>query len=511
MPLFSSSDVTVGEAGGVATFTFTMTQQYEGCTTVKYSTSDGTAEAALGDYSYVSSSLSEVCGGARFSIRVSILEDSVDEPNETFLLTVTAENSQGFTPSESSTGTIIDNDLPPTTTTPTATSPTPPIRPRPTIQIPTPTPEPIPETTPEPEPTISTVPEVLSSTTPTPSPSLTDQTKSPERSEFVKSVPSPQDLKFNTERIITALLVAALLILLIIFPADLFNSTLQANYDEIIGWFKLDYLGKLHRKMQLNKVPVAIVLTLFAGLVTLLNTQLSPDFGFNRASAALLLGMFMALTFAATVYDVSRVLYLKKRFGINGTLRAHAFGLGVGALFVTVSRLANFVPGYLYGLFTGLIFKQKGPTDEQEGESLAMSSVLILTIAIAGWFALIPVRNAATQTDASFIFLVTEATLATLWVSALGMIVFSLVPMRFVYGEQVKKWNKYCWAAIYGCGMLLFVYTLLDPNQSVYGKSDSASWISVLSLFIGFGLFSLIFWAYFRYRPTRSKPKKHVA
>lgn len=508
--VISSRNIRFNEAAGTAEFTLTISDSsFDGTVTVNYFTSDQTTTASQ-DYMGISKgsiSFPYNQGPASVTVQVRIIDDTlVESPEETFSLNISSpqQGQQGVTLAQNSyIATIIDNDVAPTP--PTTTTPTPPVRPRPTIPTPTPTPEPIPEPTPEPEPAISTVPEVLSSTTPPPS--ITD----PPRSEFVKSVPTPQDLQFTAERVIRTILIAALLVLLIMFPADLFNSTLQSNYDEIIGWFKMDYIGKLHRKMQLHKIPIAIVLTVFAGLVTLLNAQLSPDFGLNRASAALLLGMFTALTFAATVYDLSRALYLKKRFGLRGKLRAHALGLGVGALFVTISRLANFVPGYLYGLFTGLIFKQKGPTSKQDGEGLALSSVLILVLAIAGWFALIPVRSVSTQPDASFIALVAEAALATLWVSALGMIVFSLVPMRFIYGEQVKKWNKYAWAAIYGCGMLLFVYTLLDPNQSVYGKSATASWLSVLSLFIGFGVFSLSFWAYFRFRPTRPQPKKQAA
>jgi hypothetical protein len=81
--------------------------------------------------------------------------------------------------------------------------------------------------------------------------------------------------------------------------------------------------------------------------------------------------------------------------------------------------------------------------------------------------------------------------------------------MRFVYGEQVKKWNSKVWAVIYFTGVYLFVYTLLNPAIGIYGKTDKVSWIAVLSLFFGFGIFSLAFWSYFRYRTNFGwKPKK---
>ena len=41
---------------------------------------------------------------------------------------------------------------------------------------------------------------------------------------------------------------------------------------------------------------------------------------------------------------------------------------------------------------------------------------------------------------------------------------------------------------------------MLHPEQGYYGSSKDASLVSVLILFIGFGLFSVLFWGYFRYR-----------
>jgi hypothetical protein len=72
-----------------------------------------------------------------------------------------------------------------------------------------------------------------------------------------------------------------------------------------------------------------------------------------------------------------------------------------------------------------------------------------------------------------------------------------------MYGQKVVAWSKAGWFAIYATGMLLFVHTLLHPGMGLYGSSSEASLVSVLLLFLTFGAFSLLFWAYFRFRRHR--------
>lgn len=295
-------------------------------------------------------------------------------------------------------------------------------------------------------------------------------------------------------------LLALLLVLLIVFPADLFNSTLMANYKEIHTWFKFP---RWHRfTSHFGRVPTHVSVLGFASLGALINSQLSPDFGLNRGSAALLIGILGTLLTCSIVYDLARATYLRKRFNAPSKLRTHAHGLGISALMVVLSRLSHFLPGYLYGIFTGLVPMRK-ISDEQDGEGLTFASVAFLLLALGGWLAWEPVKAAAAMDGAGFDVLVLDAYLASLWVSALGAIVFGLIPLRFMYGEQVKKWSTPGWVLIYGIGMALFVHTILHPERGFYGRSDEVSFISVLLLFGGFGVFSVVFWSYFRFRPAR--------
>ncbi len=405
-----------------------------------------------------------------------------------------------------------NDNIPCPTDTPTP-SPTPTNTPSNSGPTNTPTPGPVATSAPTatPKPTTKFVPPVFNNTvdptleptkSPTPSPSPTPTpTPTPEdkleRSVFVKSISGPRDIPLNVDNLIMSAFLAGFLVLLIVFPAELFNSTVQGNYDEISKWSLIHRSQVIYKK--LNKIPALILVGLFAVLGAIINSFLSPDIGFNEATYALVLGMLLALIVIVTVYDLTRIIYMKKRFGVKSKLRAHSIGLLTGTLVVLISRLSNFLPGYCYGIFTGLVYG-RDVTSKEEGEGLAASAIMLLVVAIIGWFTWIPIKETAMSGEPNFWVLVVDAAFASLWVSTLTATIFGLAPMRYLYGEQVKKWNSKVWALIYFLGVFLFVYTLLNPAVGIYGKSDKVSWFAVLSLFFGFGLFSFLFWGYFRFR-----------
>ncbi|HEY4376594.1 MAG TPA: hypothetical protein VGM93_05525, partial [Acidimicrobiales bacterium] len=126
----------------------------------------------------------------------------------------------------------------------------------------------------------------------------------------------------------------------------------------------------------------------------------------------------------------------------------------------------------------------------------------MLGLAFASWFVWIPVAAAAGHAHPGFIILLLDALLSTIWVAGVQGVVFGLLPLRFLDGEKVVQWSRAGWVALYGLGMFTFVHTMLDPGRKVQGHSHSF-WPALL-LFLAFTLVSLLFWAYFRFRPDRA-------
>ena len=321
-----------------------------------------------------------------------------------------------------------------------------------------------------------------------------------ERSLFVRSVRAPDELSFSPKLIAESVLFAALLILLVGFPAEMFNSTLLENYEEISGWFSWSWIRRL--RTWLSGWHGAIVMVTFAAVGAIIHSQLEPHFAFDKGGLALLLGLFLVFMIVSLTYDVMRRVHLRKRHDLSSVLRAQLIGMVVASILVVASRLGHFHPGYMYGLFTALAYAAV-LHESHHGRALAFASMRLLAVAIVAWFLWIPVKHMAEEPDAGFLILMLDAMLAVLWVAGLAAIVFGLAPLRFFYGETVKAWSFWGWAAIWGTSVLMFVYTLLHPERGLYGSSEEASLVSVLALFIGFGLFSIAFWSYFRLRGVR--------
>ena len=325
-----------------------------------------------------------------------------------------------------------------------------------------------------------------------------------ERSLLVQSVPAPGDLSLAPKALALSALLAALLILLIGFPADMFNATLLEHYEEISGWF--DWWWVVRLRGLISGLPGIVVVPAFAASGALLYSLLEPHFGFDRGSFALLTGLFLSFLLVSLVYDVARSRYIKRRFAVDSRIRAQLLGLVAGLVLVLLSRLAGFHPGYIYGVFTAVVFRA-ALEEQKDGKALAVVSIWLGAIAVAAWILWIPVKEMAEEGGASFLVLALDAFLADLWIIGLGFIVFGLAPLRFFYGERVKAWSFRGWLAIYGAGMFAFVHALLLPEDGFYEHSAEASLGSVLALFVGFGLFSLTFWGYFRYRHLWKNPK----
>jgi hypothetical protein len=101
--------VTEGDSGTVqATFTVTMSEPSTSTVTIPIATADGTATAPA-DYTAVSRSLSLAPGATTTTVSVPVVGDTLDEPDETFALNLSAATGAAVTDGQG-VGTILDDD-----------------------------------------------------------------------------------------------------------------------------------------------------------------------------------------------------------------------------------------------------------------------------------------------------------------------------------------------------------------------------------------------------------------
>ena len=108
-PNLSIEDITVAEDAGSARFTVMLDQTGMDAVTVEYATADGTATAGS-DYTSTNGTLTIAAGSLSGTITVPVLDDTLDELDETFRLTLSNAANALISDGEG-TGTITDDDV----------------------------------------------------------------------------------------------------------------------------------------------------------------------------------------------------------------------------------------------------------------------------------------------------------------------------------------------------------------------------------------------------------------
>lgn len=340
------------------------------------------------------------------------------------------------------------------------------------------------------------------------------------RSSFPGALTTPSEAVKNLGgRLPQDLLLVALLGLLMIFPAQIFNSTYEDNHERIDR-----QLARLRLRRRTSVViptqrgpgapqPSAgstppsrgrrlAIFVACAAAGSVLGGLLDPDFGADTASYALVVGLFLALLLALVLAAfTARLFRTVTHHGRDWYLRAIPSALLIGVLCVVVSRVTHFEPGYLYGVLGGAVFAASLER-RSEGRAEVVVSAAALALALVAWVAFDPVAQAADGADPSFLLLSTDAFLAALFIGGIEGLLFGLIPLRFLPGFRVKGWSWIAWGVLTAVVLYTFVHVLLMPEAGYLGRSTAASVQLSVALLVAFGVASGVFWLWFRFRPT---------
>lgn len=307
------------------------------------------------------------------------------------------------------------------------------------------------------------------------------------------------DVSWNLVDVSKSLVISLGLIFLVAFPSQLFNSTLQSHYEEVVGWFSpLGAIGRLAPEPE-ARTPGWLVAGVFL-LGGVLGSLLDPRWGFDRATLEGIAGILLASAFTTTVYTLVHARYLRRVTGIAGHLRVYGGGIAIACACVLVSRLTQAQPGYLYGVLLGFTLGTAAPAlaKHHAGRNVALGSAAVLVVSIAVWLLWTPVKAAADSGHAVPLVVLSTA-MAGVFLGGMTSLLFGLLPLRWLDGEKLLAWQRFLWLALVVVAMFLFVHVVLDNAASTPHPGRNLS--VTIALFLAFGAVSTGFWAYFRFRP----------
>ena len=148
-----------------------------------------------------------------------------------------------------------------------------------------------------------------------------------------------------------------------------------------------------------------------------------------------------------------------------------------------VSRLAQFEPGYLYGVICGVAFATK-LTTTQKGHIVALCALTTLSIAVIAWLLWLPVTGIAQQPGAFAGVVILDDLLASIFVSGLVGSAIGLLPLRFLPGWDLRQWHQGVWLGCFGLAMFGVVEVLLIPHND---NHSNVPLITTLVLMVVFG------------------------
>ena len=317
------------------------------------------------------------------------------------------------------------------------------------------------------------------------------------RSPLATSLPQADQVDFGLEELLFSALAVAGLLVLIAFPAELFNTTLEEHYDEVRRWFRLrprSIGGGRHH---------GAVLVAFLLLSGPLWFAMQPSSGFDAATALGALGLSLATAVVVFASDMPSVVHVRRRYRERATPIALPGALLIGIGCVVLSRAVHFQPGYFYGLVGGLALSRSLARDES-GRLAARTAALLLGLSVVTWLAMMPVSAAAAESGRTLGIILVENILAGIFWAALDSLVIAMLPLRLLEGAKVVGWSRAAWAGLYAVTLLAFVHILLRPSTGYVSNTSVSPTNVVIGLFVGFAVFSFAFWGYFRFRPSRS-------
>ncbi|HTV11955.1 MAG TPA: FGLLP motif-containing membrane protein [Acidimicrobiales bacterium] len=350
-------------------------------------------------------------------------------------------------------------------------------------------------------------------------------------SSIASSLPAPSKAFSPLKSDIVDGAVTIGLALFLTFPSNLFNSTFQENYADIVAWLRkwadllfpvrlrralvkvyskalsttLHLLGlsgrSQHKKLEREKA--SFVAVLLAG--ALLGALLDPAFGLNTRTLLSFIAIVIAMVAGVFVSAFIAVGYHRARGHgkVPYKLESLPAGLLIAALCVVISRGAGFAPGYLYGVIFGVAFARE-LSKQEEGHVIALGAVVRVVLAIMAWVAWAALTHDATRPGNFFGKVLLDDFLASLFVSSLVGTVISLFPLRFLPGHKLQQWHKGVWAATFGITLFVLVQVLLRPHSTSSGPSH-APLITTIVLFVLFALGSVLFRDHFARKRRRAE------
>jgi hypothetical protein len=409
---------------------------------------------------------------------------------------------------------------PPTpTVTPTATvTPTPTVTPAPSgspAATPSPRPTPddgqldtfaLPDPTPTPTPAVESAP-VTAPVAERPAASgsrpTATTTPDPAAPSFLDGgLTTLDDIIRNPLTVAVAGGIGGLILLLVAIPANILDSTIEANWERIRAPFSRliplrDRIRRFTAKLPKLPFPAPLVIV----LATVAFGFTDPEFGIDLASVRLTAALALGLVLVVFVPIIVTRLTLGRRWHVPAEVVARPGAFVLALIGVLASRTIGFNPGILVGLVLGLELARNARADDRARATLIRLATT-LGIALLAWIGYSALQGLYDGQGApDMLGQLTLETLAAASSEGLAGVMVAVLPVTFLEGRDLFTMSKKQWFALAIPAAFAFALIVLPTVTTDQGPQQPIGlWIGVL---IVFSLLVFAVWLTFRILEAR--------
>jgi hypothetical protein len=327
------------------------------------------------------------------------------------------------------------------------------------------------------------------------------------------AVPCPGALSFTPEVVATNAGLSALFVLLFGVTAEIFNATIDENRRTIGGtWSRLtagparffapviagavyvDSIGSGHPRLQTFFHALGILVA-----VGFIYGFLAREFTFDERGLILVLSFIIGIGLITYMTQGLRAIIVRQRYGVPATVRMYGTAVVVAVGAVVISRAMGLAPGLVFGFVaSSFILRPIALSKRDEAQLVFWPSVMLLVLSLGAFLLLGEASKHANLEHLGESFL--ESVLAVVFIVGLEGFVFTLLPLRFMNGAAMMRWNKWVWALLFGSAMFLWCQLLLNRDEAyaeAWSQTSIRILVSGLALFMGV---TAVLWLYFRHR-----------
>ena len=247
----------------------------------------------------------------------------------------------------------------------------------------------------------------------------------------------------------------------------------------------------------LDQALAPICLLIGTGLIYSL---LDPGFGFNEATLTLFISLVISQGVLALAYEGGKAWLYRRSFGVGAGVKLFPASILIAIVSVVISRLGGLHPGIVVGFIAAaVLFEHEGYSQAQRGKASARIAAITLGISIAAWLLVIPLHDLYTSSPSLWTAL-PDATATSVFFVCLEGLLFSLMPLEFLDGWTIWKWNRWAWLALFVPTALLFMQILFNAEQSYVDFVTSHKSISGMLIIVAYLAATWGTWGYLKWR-----------